>query len=792
GDVAFALHHLRQEQQRRQAEAALRESEAYLSTTLHSIGDAVIVVDLSSNVVLVNPAAQALTGWGPEAIGRPLREVFHIVDARTRQPAESPIDRVLAEGIVVGLANHTALIARDGTERQIADSAAPIQGEDGRVMGVVLVFRDVTEAYRRSEALRESERQYRSLFEALGEGFALHEIICDEDGTPCDYRFLEVNPAFERFTGLERDRIVGRTAREVLPGIESYWIDTYGKVALTGEPVQFQNYSGELKKHFEVIAFSPDPGRFATLFVNISEQVNAQEALQNERDFANSLVDNAQAIVLVLDDQGYIVRFNRFAQELTGCTEHEARGQRWTDRFTPQAERKDCRERFGRVLAGETVRGEAGPVLGADGREVLVRWYLSPLRDAQGHTTNVLAVGHDITEIRQKEQQLRQAVKMEAIGHLAGGVAHDFNNMLAIIQGYADLLSAAMDSEHEFREDVDKIRAAARRAAGLTRQLLALGRRQVMKPQVLQLPDVLAEMESMLTRTLGEDMELAVSADEGLWRVRVDPTAIEEVLLNLAVNAREAMPEGGRLAIEAANVTLPAPDPTYPDAAAGDYVMLTVADTGTGMTPEVREQAFEPFFTTKRAAGGTGLGLSVCYGIITQSGGHVAVESAPGEGTTFRILLPRCTEVPAAKAATAPAEAGAEELPRGTETVLVVEDEEDVRHLIVRVLRQCGYTVLETGNSREAIPLGEHYAEDIHLMVSDVIMPGMSGRRLAARLAPVRPSMKVMFISGYTEFPDVDRERTAIQAEFVAKPFSPRLLAETVRRVLDAPKSPDR
>jgi len=625
----------------------------------------------------------------------------------------------------------------------------------------------------------------------MGQGFALHEIIRDERGTPCDYRFLAVNPAFEHLTGLKADEIVGKTAREVLPAVEPSWIETYGKVASTGKAAEFEQYAARPDRYYRVYAFRPAEGQFATLFVDVTELRRMREEIVRQRDFADTLVEIAQAIVLVLDTEGKVLRMNRFGRELTGYSAEELAGKDWIETMVPETERPAVRGLLEKALNVEPTWGSENVIHAKDGREILTRWFDSPVQDGQGNTIALLSVGHDITEIRRKEVQLRHAAKMEGIGRLAGGIAHDFNNMLAIIQGYAELLGRSL-TDGEAREDVERILAAARRAASLTRQLLALGKRQVIQPEVFLLNDAFAEMAPMLRRTMGEDVELTAELADDLRCVKADPTQLEEVILNMALNAREAMPFGGRLTVRTRNRVL-GPDyvRTHPGVAPGPYVMLAVSDTGTGIDPDDRGQIFEPFFTTKQVTGGTGLGLSVCYGIVTQNGGHIEVDSAIGKGTTFRIYLPASDEPPVRRPA--PGEALADPgMLRGTETLLIAEDEQDVRGLMVRVLRACGYTVLEAGNAREALPLGEHYEGGIDLLVTDVIMPGMSGRDLAQRLVAARPRLKVLYVSGYADSAVVRRDVLQAGLTFLAKPFSPHRLAKMVREALGPPRGPGR
>jgi nitrogen-specific signal transduction histidine kinase len=388
----------------------------------------------------------------------------------------------------------------------------------------------------------------------------------------------------------------------------------------------------------------------------------------------------------------------------------------------------------------------------------------------------------DVTERKHLETQLLQSQKMDSVGRLAGGVAHDFNNLLGVITGYGELLAGRLPNDPQLKRYVNDILKAAARAAGLTRQLLAFSRKQVLQPRVLDLNAVVAEMEKMLRRLIGEDVQLITVFDESLEGVRADPGQMEQVLMNLAVNARDAMPRGGRLTIETANVDL---DATYarsrPGVKPGPHVMLAVSDTGHGMEPEVLGHIFEPFFTTKEAGKGTGLGLATVHGIVKQSGGHIFVYSERGQGTTFKIYLPR---VQAGKAAEAPATPPAE-LHRGSETVLLVEDEESLRRIVRECLEASGYSVIEARHAGQALELAEGRSAPIHLLITDVMMPGMSGSQLAAALTASHAETRVLYMSGYTDDAVVLHGVLAADVSFLQKPFTIDALARKVREVLD-------
>jgi two-component system, cell cycle sensor histidine kinase and response regulator CckA len=405
-----------------------------------------------------------------------------------------------------------------------------------------------------------------------------------------------------------------------------------------------------------------------------------------------------------------------------------------------------------------------------------------------------LELRHALDDAKRLEQQFFQAQKMEAVGRLAGGVAHDFNNLLTAILGSTDLLLETLPADHPGREEALETRKAALRAADLTRQLLAFSRQQVLAPRVLSLNGVVADMDKMLRRLIGEDVELHTVLAEDLSAVRADPGQLEQVIVNLAVNARDAMPTGGKLTIETTNVTLDEPYAMAPTVVVpGAYVMLAVSDTGTGMDAATQTRVFEPFFTTKPKGRGTGLGLATVYGIVKQSGGYIWVYSEPGRGTTFKIYLPR-VDTPVEPPTAVPVDTGSL---RGTETILLVEDQEEVRKVTRRMLETRGYTVLVAASGQEALRVGEalqgrRRADEpkgpIDLLVTDVVMPGMSGREVALLLAPSHPSMRVLYLSGYTDESIVHHGMLEPGIAFLQKPFTAEALARKVHEVLNSPR----
>jgi two-component system, cell cycle sensor histidine kinase and response regulator CckA len=402
-----------------------------------------------------------------------------------------------------------------------------------------------------------------------------------------------------------------------------------------------------------------------------------------------------------------------------------------------------------------------------------------PIRDLAGQVYRFAVIAQDMSERRNLELQLVQAQKMEAVGRLAGGVAHDFNNLLTAINGYSELALQRLSQRDPLYLDIEEIRKAGERAAGLTRQLLAFSRKQVLQPRVINLNASVADTERLLKRLIGEDIELVTSLGENLGSVKADPGQIEQVIVNLAVNARDAMSKGGRLILTTSDVEL---DEAYarlhPEARAGRYVLLAVTDTGTGMTDAVKEHLFEPFFTTKEPGKGTGLGLAMAHGIVKQSGGHIGVYSELGVGTTFKVYLPR-VDVPADVVVRIN-----ERRERGTETILLVEDELVVRALATTILRGAGYTVLQARRGEEALLLAEKHPATIHLVVSDLIMPGMNGLELARRLGSIKPGLRTLFMSGYTDTAILNGGMLDSETPFISKPFTTSALLRKVREVL--------
>jgi two-component system, cell cycle sensor histidine kinase and response regulator CckA len=517
------------------------------------------------------------------------------------------------------------------------------------------------------------------------------------------------------------------------------------------------------------------------VMMDVTAQKDAEEHARWREELFRRTLENLRAPALTIDTDGRVSFVNRFLAELLGFTPDELLGVDWFERFVPAS---DVRQEFQRALqSGEVPAHFENEILTRRGERRLVAWDNVLLNDLGGRVAGIASIGQDIEVQRRLQEELRQAQKMEAVGRLAGGIAHDFNNILTAISGAAEFLDDAIPEQHEARVDVDQIRDSAARASALTRQLLAFSRKQILQPRVMELNSTVTGLERFLSRLIGEDVHVVTHLDPALGAVLADPGQIEQVLINLAVNARDAMPRGGTLTIETANVRLDthgvdAHDHPH-DLPLGDYIRLTVRDTGSGMTPEVLARVFEPFFTTKPMGKGTGLGLATVFGIVKQSGGTVTAESAPGQGATFAIWLPRADQSREGHAR------DRLDASRGTETFLLVEDESAVRTLARRVLEREGYTVLEARHGRDALRIVDEQEGPIHLVLSDAVMPEMDGPALIRALTARGRAVPVLLMSGYTDDEVVRRGAAEPETSFLQKPFTARELAAAVRRVLD-------
>lgn len=519
--------------------------------------------------------------------------------------------------------------------------------------------------------------------------------------------------------------------------------------------------------------------RTAELAAEVAERKRAEEQLAEINQQLQAIIDASPLAIARIDLEGRVQSWNRAAEEMTGYKAEEVLGR--TINEVDETEPALTPERMEAIARGATLNGTEFTLRRKDRSVMHLRVWTAPLRNTAGKVSGEIVVAADFSEQRRLQEQFIQAQKMEAIARLAGGAAHDFNNVITVISGYGQILRDAVADIPQLKEAAEEVLKASDRAAGLASQLLVFSRRQVIQPQVLDVNVVVSNLERMLGRILGEDIELETKLSADLGLIRADPGQLEQVVVNLALNARDAMPEGGRLTIETANTQLDEASARRLGLPPGPYTVMAVSDTGAGMTSEVQSHMFEPFYTTKERGRGTGLGLSTAYGIVKQHGGEISVQSEEGRGSTFTIYLPQTAEAAAQAAGeTAPAP-----LPQGSETVLVVEDEEGVRKLVRSVLELNGYRVLEADSGETAMEISAAHDEKIDLLVTDVVMPKMSGRELADALSLLRPDLKVLFLSGYADRAIIEHGILDAGAAFMQKPFTPQDLARKVREVLD-------
>jgi PAS domain S-box-containing protein len=525
----------------------------------------------------------------------------------------------------------------------------------------------------------------------------------------------------------------------------------------------------------------PDGQGLNKNFVGISEDITARKECEADQARLAAIVECSDDAIVGKTLAGIVVNWNPGAERLYGYSAEEMIGRPISVLFAAD-HYQEYLQVMEKVTKGERLSAYNTVRRRKDGTAINVSVDICPIEVRDGEIVGASKIAHDITRIKQLEEQFRQAQKMEAVGRLAGGVAHDFNNLLTVISCCSEILLRDVPPGNRTRGLLTEIKKAGERAATLTRQLLAFSRKQVLEPKVLDLNAVVANCDKMLKRLVGEDVDLVAVLDPALGRVKTDLGQIEQVLMNLVVNARDAMPQGGKLTIETANTVL---DQTYccshADVKPGRYIMLAVSDTGCGMDEQTKARIFEPFFTTKDLGKGTGLGLAMVYGFIKQSGGHIYAYSEPGLGTTFKTYLPEVEAAPLSSELPP----DTEKMPHGDETILLAEDDSTVRALTRRVLETCGYTVLEAAHGGEAIRLAEKHAGPVHLLVSDVVMPEMGGRRLAERIVALKPGIKVLCFSGYTADAVVRHGVLESEVAFLQKPFTPSMLARKVREVLD-------
>ena len=638
--------------------------------------------------------------------------------------------------------------------------------------------------------MKDYEGKYQALYHVMQEGLCLHEMIYDASGKAVDYRILECNQAYARITGISREKCTGALASDVYGRTGLVHLDTFAQVVASGTSATFETYCASSDQYLRVAVCSPGPSRFAILVTDISRCRRAEQALAAEKEWLRVTLHSIGDGVIIADPEGRVTLLNLVAEALTGWQQHEAAGRPVNEVFCLCHRRTGarCEDIVAKVLrSGATEQLAKDTVLRArDGSQRLLDDTAAPIRDSHGNVIGVVLVFRDITARAEMEDELRYAHKMEAVGTLAGGLAHEFNNILGIVMGNAELARDDIPEWNPARINLEQIKSASLRAKDVVRQLLTFSHRMEQNRHPTDLSRVVKETLNVLRTTLPPNIELKDNLAERCHSVLADPVQIHQMVINLAANAVYAMEaEGGTLEITLQNDFL-ATKETAPGGGGtrGECVLLQVSDTGSGISPDILDRIFDPYFTTKDIGKGTGMGLAVVYGIVESHGGTVRVETQVGQGTTFKVFLPAIRNP-----ATAAVENKETPSTGGTERILLVDDEEQLARLTSMQLKRLGYRVKWTTDPQRALKLFAADPGGFDLVITDMVMPGLTGDQLTQALRAQRADIRIILCTGFSEHMDAARARQLGATAYVLKPFQAQELACLVREVLDQESS---
>jgi PAS domain S-box-containing protein len=773
GQVDVVIHPGGQPYMLHEAQERLRESDERFRALFAAAATGIAIAEPEGKYMQANAAYCQLVGYTED-------ELRSLDFAALTHPEDLELNVKLRKELIAGERDSFLLekryVRKGGGIVWVRHTVSATRSAVGDITSLIVIAEDISERKLAEKALRHSEERLRLITNLVPHGI----FAKDSAG-----RHIFANPALAELAGLPVEQILGKDDFELVADraqAEAYRADDLAVIRSGKKTVISEELRTDLSGRTRILQTTKIPftvaetGETAVLgvCVDVTEQKRVDARFRR-------LVDSNVQGVFFWNTTGQITDANDAFLRMVGYQRDDLTAGRvsWAAMTPPELVEQD--ERVLKELARAGVcEAYEKEFIGADGARVPVLMAPATFED---NPEEGFCFVLDLSERRKLEQQFLRAQRLESIGTLAGGVAHDFNNILSVVLSFASLILADLKPGDPLRADVSEIVRAGERATDLTRQLLAFSRKQVLQPQVLDLGHVVLGMDKMLRRLLSEAIELSLIVPPSPpGRVLADPGQVEQIVMNLAVNARDAMPEGGRLIIEIADAEL---DAEYAElhhgVVPGSYVMIAVTDTGIGMDAATRERIFEPFFTTKEVGRGTGLGLSTVFGIVKQSQGHIWVYSEPGHGSSFKVYLPR-VEQPADAVVPAPLEPTSL---RGSETVLLVEDESQVRTTARAILQRHGYNVLEAQNGGEALLICEQFPATIHLLVTDVVMPRMSGRQVAERLSPMRPGMKVLYVSGYTEDSVIRAGVLDSSIAFLAKPITPNALLRKVREVLD-------
>ncbi len=763
----------------KKADKALRESEKKYRLIAENMSDVISILDMDLGFTYVSPSIKRLTGYTVEEALQ--HSIEDILTPESLKKVVTVFEEEMAlEASGTADPSRSRIIEIEQSKKDISIvwvevACSFIRDAEHKPTGILLISRDITGRKEIERSLQESEKKYRMLFQNVSEGILIAKGEKVDLANPAMLKIMEY--PLEIFTTKPFIEFIHPDDRETV--LERHLKRLSGEPVETNYPFRIIAGNGKAKWvqiHSSIIEWNGEPASLS-LVSDISER----KRREIERERLIAAIAHSGEVIMITDPEGKIQYVNPAFEKITGYSRAEAIGQ--TPRLLNSGHQDELfyRELWDTIASGKIWTGRMVNKK-KDGSLFTEDATISAVYDSEGHIVNYVAAKRDITEHLQISKQLQQAQKMESIGRLAGGVAHDFNNLLGVILGFTEMAMEKTEPHGELHDDLSEIFNAARRSTGIVQQLLAFARKQIICPILLDLNATVSGILKMLRRLIGEHIEFVWRPGKNLWPVMMDPSQIDQILANLCVNARDAISDIGTIAIKTENITIDTDFCSeYTYFSPGEYVLTTVSDTGCGMDKATRKNIFEPFFTTKETGKGTGLGLSTVYGIVKQNKGFIRFDSKPGKGTTFFIYLPR-HEKPSKKL---PEKTPVQKIPPGKETILLVEDEAAILKMTKRILEKLGYAVLVANTPGEAIHLAKNYHDEIHLLMTDVIMPEMNGRDLARHILSVYPDISCFFMSGYTA--DIIAHHGVLEADvhFIHKPFTARELAVKLRKALD-------
>ena len=757
-----------------------KDTEEAYKNLVNLTNDLVCIADLkTTKFLMVNPSFYKTLGYSEEEIkSKSFIEFIHPDD---KEKTVQVINEKLLNGEDV-ITFENRYLCNDGTYKWLDWNYHPVSS-----LGIVFASaHDITDRKNKEEMLLKSEKKFRELFIHSNDGICLHELIYDNFGNPVDYTIIDINPKYEEILGLKKDNVIGKRSIEIYPSETPPYFDLYKEVALTGNPQIFETFFEPLNKYFIISVFAPQKGQFATVFKDITQMKLAERELKEAEEKFSLFMKNLPLVVVIRDVNGRYIYLNDEWERVMELKKEDWLGKTPYDVFPKEDAEK--------LLQGDKEaieKGKTEPIEFTLNHKSGVKWWMANrfiIYDANKKPAYVATLYIDITDKKKAheererlKEQLIQAQKLESIGRLAGGVAHDYNNMLEVILGNAQLALMQIDNKEDLKNYLQEITNAAKRSADITKQLLTFARKQISEPQVININTIIENMVKMLRRLIGEDIDLEWLLAPNLWNVFVDPIQINQIIANLCVNARDAIQSNGIITIKTKNIVI---NDTYcadkPDCLPGEYVMISVIDNGIGIDSDIIDKIFEPFFTTKEIGKGTGLGLSTVYGIVKQNNGFINVYSEKGKGSTFNIYLPRYIGKDELSK-----ESATESWFKGNgEVILVVEDEISLLKMIQIMLERLNYKVITANTPAEALNIVKLKGESLQLVLTDFVMPVMDGLQLSEEIKKLNPDIQFVYMSGYTDRIFYDNKMNK-ETNFLQKPFSITELARKIRDALE-------